>query len=103
MAGFDDSNYFGRMFELKLPGEVKELHISGSYSVTLAGKAELATRVLETVKPPVEVMSLRSAGKLAHWLIDLTTEAQGYGVTQQTVGGAAQVVLIERGKAARLV
>lgn len=103
VAGFDETNPFGRIFELTFPGEVRELHPSGSIGYTLGGKKDLAEQVLATLKPPLDLMPLKSTGELAAWLIELTTTGQGYSLGVPTVGGAAQVALLEQGKGVRLL
>jgi hypothetical protein len=103
VAGFDETNPFGRIFELPLPGAVRELHPSGSIGYTLGGQKRVADRLLETLKPSLDLMPLKGTGELAAWLIDVTAKAQGYSLGVPTVGGAAQTALLEQGKGVRLL
>lgn len=104
VAGFDDTSFFGRIFELKVPGGVTELNAAGTNGITLRGQKELAVKVLETLKPPLDMMPLKATAALAKWLIDLTTASQSFSLSGlSTVGGEAQIALLESGKGARLV
>ena len=103
VAGFDETNPFGRIFELPVPGEVRELHASGSIGYTLGGQKLLAERVLETLKPSLDLMPLKGTGELAAWLIELTTTGQGYTQGLPSVGGSPQIALLEQGKGVRLL
>lgn len=104
VAGFDDTGYFGRMFELKLPGGVTELNAVGTNGIILGGQKDLAVKVLDAVKPPLDMMPLKATASLAKWLIDLTTASQSFSLNGlATVGGEAQIALLESGKGARLV
>lgn len=104
VAGFDETSPFGRMFELKVPGGVTELNAAGTNGITLGGQKGLASKVLETLQPPLDNMSLKASTQLARWLIDLTTASQSFRLNGlATVGGEAQIALLESGKGTRLI
>lgn len=103
LAGFDGSGYYGRVFELTLPGSVSELHGAASFGLSLGGMCNVATAVVGQLDIPFDHLPLQGGLELAEWLIDVTTQAQGYSLGLAGVGGPVRAALIERGRGARLV
>lgn len=103
VAGFDETNPFGRVFEVAIPGDVTELHPHGSVGISLGGRKELAHIIVDALKPPLSVLPLLATASLARWLIEQTITAQGYSFSGATVGGPVQLAVLELGKSARLM
>lgn len=103
VAGFDATNFYGRMFRLELPGSVTELFAGASWGVATGGKDALAKNVIGIVKPALELFPLLSSADMAAWLIDLTTTSQLYSLGVASVGGRVQIAVMERGRPARLI
>jgi hypothetical protein len=103
VAGFDETMAFGRIFEVMLPGGVRELHARGASGISLGGRKQLAETVLTLLGPPLDLMPLKSSANLARWLIQLTVEAQSYAFGLPTVGGDVQIALLERGRPIRIL
>lgn len=102
VAGFDATNFYGRMFRLELPGGVTEMFSGASWGIATSGKDELAKNIIGVVKPTLELMPLASSAELAAWLINLTTESQKYSLGVASVGGRVQIATLERGRPVRL-
>ena len=102
VAGFDTTNFYGRMFQINLPGELKELYPQASWGVATGGKDDLARLVIGAIKPTLELMPLGASIDLCKWLIGLTTESQKYSLGVASVGGGPQVAVLEKGRPARL-
>ena len=103
VAGFDQTNFYGRIFSLTLPGSVTELYPGASWGVATGGKDDLAKQVIAQIKPALELFPLGVSADMAAWLISLTTDAQKYSVGVASVGGKAQTAILERGRPAKLV
>ncbi len=103
VAGFDATNFYGRMFQINLPGELKELYPQASWGIATGGKDELARLIIGTVKPTLELFPLAASADFASWLIDLTAESQKYSLGIASVGGNVQTAILERGRPARLL
>ncbi len=102
VSGFDETNFYGRMFRLKLPGTVTELFSGASWGIATGGKDELAKQVIAQIKPALELFPLLSSASLAAWLINLVSESQKYSVGIASVGGSPQIAVLERGRPVRL-
>lgn len=103
LAGFDETNAFGRIFQLTFPGGVEELHARASTGLSLGGRKELAQSIATTLSPPLDLMPLKASADLARFLIETTTRAQSFSFGTPTVGGDVQLALLERGKPIRLL
>lgn len=102
VAGFDESNFYGRMFQVSLPGEVKELYPQASWGIATGGKDELARLIIGVVKPTLELFPLGASCDLAAFLIRQTIEAQKYSLGIASVGGDVQTAVLVRARPARL-
>lgn len=103
VSGFDQTNFYGRMFRLELPGTVTELFSGASWGIATGGKDELAKQVIAQIKPALELMPLSASADMAAWFIDLTTTSQLYSVGVASVGGRVQTAILERSRPAQLV
>lgn len=103
VAGYDTTNFYGRMFQINLPGEVKELYPQASWGIATGGKDELARLIIGAVKPTLELFPIGASCDLAAFLIDATKQAQKYSLGIASVGGDVQTAVLERGRPARLL
>lgn len=103
IAGYDESNFYGRMFQINLPGEVTELYPQASWGVATGGKDELARLIIGAVKPTLELFPIGASVDLAAFLIDATKQAQKYSLGIASVGGDVQTAVLTRGRPAKLL
>lgn len=103
VAGYDATGYFGRVFQLALPGGVTELHPHATYGLTLGGMQGVAQAVMEQLSVPFTLMPVGSAALLATWLIETTIKSQEFSFGPSSVGGAARIAVLERNRAVRIL
>ncbi len=99
MAGYDETNYFGRVFQILNSG-VTETH-QGTTAITLGGQSSVAVAISQKLEMPLELMPLQGCAELARYLIRAEIDSQAFNLAFAGVGGAAQVCILERGKPAR--
>lgn len=103
VAGYDETAFYGRVFEVRVGESVSEAHASGHSGISLAGDSKLTELILNSYPPPLDLMPVGASAALAKWLIETTVQSQRLGLELPTVGGAAQVMTIERGRGAKLL
>jgi hypothetical protein len=136
VAGYDNTSYYGYLYQLLLPDGAQPIETYGSAAVglTFGGQSALAQRLMFGHEPglyerlkgkleltpkqqevlglelrrshlpvPLHLMPLDDVVRLCGFLIRATARGQRYALSEQGVGGPVRTVVLERGKAARLV
>lgn len=103
VAGYDVTGYYGKVYQLTLPGGVTELHPHATYGLTLGGMHGVARALLGELQIPFAVLPVGSAVELATWLIETTIKSQEFSFGPNSVGGAVRVAILKRGRAARII
>lgn len=99
LAGYDETNYYGRIFTVAVPGGVEEHYPHASWGVVLGGDRGVSDALLQTLALPLSHYPPEGAAELARWLIETTVRAQSFSVGPKTVGGPVRMAVLERRRA----
>lgn len=99
VAGYDETNYFGRIFQV-LGSGVSETHL-GTTGVSLGGQKAVAQAIVDQLQMPLELLPLQGVAELARYLIRAEIDAQAFNLAFAGTGGEVQIGILERGKPAR--